>query len=662
MNNHPLSFKGVTADSREVKPGYVFVAIKGLTVDGHDYIDSAVKNGAVKIYGERTAKKLPVPYEKVVDSRQTLGDLASAFYGSPSEKLKVIGVTGTKGKTTTVHLIYHILTTLGKKAGMVSSIKARIGGKEMPLGFHVTNPDVVSLNKFLKEMVNANCEYAVVEVSSHGIDQGRIAGINFEVGVLTNIAPEHLDYHKTFKEYKRVKLSFVNSTKHKIISPKDTDLNFLPGKFNNLNAQAAVDAVVALGINLQKAEEAVKSFVLPDGRMEEIPTDKGYRVFVDFAHTPDSLEASLTYLKSITKGKLIAVFGCAGLRDRRKRLKMGRISTRIADLSVFTAEDPRTENIFDILRSMRKKATKKFFTIPERAEAIAYAIGQAQKGDVIAFLGKSHEKSMAYLHFEHPWNEKEMIDSQLNHLSDTSAIIMAAGKGTRMKSRHPKVLREICGRPIMAYLLESLRRVGVADIVAVVSFRKNEVIRRFPYSISYATQLNPKGGTGDAVRTGLSKVSKNSKYVFAFYGDDSAFFRSETTKAILKDHIAKKATISFASLKVEDPFGLGRVIRDKAGDVINIVEEKEADEKQKKVNEVNCGHFVFNKDWLVKNIESIRTSTTGEIYLVDLIKMAIQQSERVNAYILKYKDEWHGINTPEQLEQAEAKMKKRLLN
>ena len=387
---------GITDDSRKVEKGFIFVAIKGRTVDGNNYIDEAIKNGAIKVY-------------KGDDSRQKLGELASEFYGNPSDKLKIVGVTGTKGKTTTCHLIYHILTKLGKKVGLISSITTQ--------GFHTTTPDVILLNKELAEMVKKNYEFAVLEVSSHGIDQGRIAGIKFHVGVLTNIAPEHLDYHKTFKEYKRVKMSFVNSAKFKVISPKETDLDILPGKFNNLNVEAAIHAVEFLGISKEEALEAVKSFKLPEGRLEEIRNDKGFRVFVDFAHTPDSLEAALKYLKSITKGRLISVFGCAGERDPNKRPIMGKIASELCDIVVLTSEDPRTEKAEDIIKQIRsgvKTNLENIHDFIDRKKAIEFALKNAKKEDTVAILGKGHEKSMNLdgIH-EIPWSDREVVREYL---------------------------------------------------------------------------------------------------------------------------------------------------------------------------------------------------------------------------------------------------------
>jgi UDP-N-acetylmuramoyl-L-alanyl-D-glutamate--2,6-diaminopimelate ligase len=409
-------YSGVYDNSSKVTKNSVFVAVKGLKHDGHDFVEEAIKKGATLIIGQKDLKP-KAPYIKVEDSREALGQLASAINGYPSKKLKVIGVTGTKGKTTTSHLIYHILTNLGKKTGLVSSIVAKIGTKETDTGFHVTSPDAISLHKFLKEMVDEGCKYAVLEVSSHGIDQKRIAGVEFEIGVLTNIAPEHLDYHKTFEEYKKVKMSFINSARHKVISPRESDLNILPGKFNNLNIEAAIAAVGYFDIDRQSAINALSSFHLPEGRLEEIKNDLGIKIYVDFAHTPESLEAALQYIKENNPGNVITVFGCAGERDPYKRPKMGKVAAELSDEVILTAEDPRTEPVNEIISEIRSGMPKGFenvYSVPDRTEAIKKAIKMAGPGDVVGIFGKGHEKSMNLDgKSEIPWSDKEVIEKIL---------------------------------------------------------------------------------------------------------------------------------------------------------------------------------------------------------------------------------------------------------
>lgn len=404
-----LKVTGVSFDSRTVKKGEVYVAIKGLTSDGHDFISQAIKNGAVEIVGE---KKIKVPegirYTKVKDSREALGELASEFYGYSSQKLTVIGVTGTKGKTTTCHLIAHILTCLGQKTKLISTIT--VGG------FHTTSPDAVSLQGFLKEAVDEDCKYAVVEVSSHGIDQKRIAGVKFAVGVLTNIAPEHLDYHKTLAQYRRVKLSFLKSTPIQIKAGKQTNLDILPGKFNNLNAQVAVDTVVALGFDKNKAIGALQSFKLPEGRLEKIDLGQPFDIYIDFAHTPDSLSEVLTYLRKETKGRLIAVFGCAGERDKLKRPKMGEVASKLSDVIILTSEDPRTEDANEIIRQIKSgiKTNTPVYIIPDREKAIKKALKIAKSGDIVGLFGKGHERSMNLDGIrETPWSDRKVVRKYL---------------------------------------------------------------------------------------------------------------------------------------------------------------------------------------------------------------------------------------------------------
>lgn len=627
-------------DSRKVQKGDVFVAIKGLTVDGHDYIEDAKKRGAVKIYSEG-------------DTKEKLGELASEYYGNPSSKLKVIGVTGTKGKTTTAHIIHHILTSLGKKAGLISSISVP--------GLHVTNPDVVTLNKMLNEFVDLGYEYAVVEVSSHGIDQGRISGINFEVSVLTNISPEHLDYHKTFKEYKRVKISFLKSGRIQIISAKTSPTKILQGEFNNINADTAVEVAERLGLNKELAIKAVESFELPEGRLEEVETNDNFRIFIDFAHTPNSLEAVLKYLRTITTGRLISVFGCASERDTKKRSKMGKISTDLADFSIFTTEDSRSENILDILRRIRSKADKdKSISIPDRGEAIAYAINNAKKGDVIGFFGKGHEKSMSYFGFEHPWNDKEFILNQLNGYKNLTGVILAGGKGTRMKTKLPKILNTIAGRPMISYSLENLRNAGIKDIVTVLGFKRNIVLSKLSEHIKYAVQPKPLG-TGNAVLNSFPKVPDDTETLLVINGDDSAFYTPQTIKNVIELHKKNNSVLTFVSLIIENPLGLGRVVRDDKGNLLGTVEEKNATDDQKMIREVNDGLYIFNYKWLKKNIFNIKKNAKAhEYYLTDLIKIGLENRESVSVYQLPDPSEWQGINTPEQLMEAQTKMVQRL--
>ncbi len=376
-----------------------------------------------------------------------LGLFSNFIFNFPSKRLKIIGVTGTDGKTTTATLIYHILNNSGKKVGLISTVGAKIGNKKIDTGFHVTNPDSFSLQRILREMVNKKIEYVVLEVTSHGLDQNRNFGINFDIGVLTNITHEHLDYHKTFENYVAAKAKLFQKSKICIINKKyykyfkkyindgqkvilytsktlKVDLinaikNRFVEEYNLQNATAAVLVAKELGISGKKIIKAVKSFPGVEGRMQEVKNKLGIKIIVDFAHTPNALENVLLTLKKQkkTKNKLISVFGCAGERDIQKRPMMGEISSRIADISIFTAEDPRHEDVNNIISQMEKGIKNKkaiYYKIPDRFEAIKFAIKLAKKGDIIVVCGKGHEKSMAFGNTEKPWSDVKAIKRLLN--------------------------------------------------------------------------------------------------------------------------------------------------------------------------------------------------------------------------------------------------------
>lgn len=419
-----LGISGMTDDSRKVKPGFVFVAIKGREQDGHDYIRSAVAGGAVVIVYQddsktgaieslvRKYKNRELLFIKVSDSRRVFGLLWAAWYDFPSKNLKIIGVTGTDGKTTTTNLIYHILHSSGKKVGMVSTINARIGEKEIDTGFHVTNPEPELLQKLLKEMVVEGLEYAVLEVTSHGINQERIAGVNFYGAVMTNVTHEHLDYHKNFRNYLKTKGRIFENVRFSILNKDDKSFSYLnhkskgkkisygiingagvlakdinqfgertefrlsarygslttsslrsgevgvrirlPGIYNVYNALAATATVLELGITLRGIKKGLESFGGLEGRFEEVNLGQPFKVVVDFAHTPNALDQVLRFSQRCNDpgAKIIIVFGCAGERDKEKRPMMGEIAARLADWTVITAEDPRREKVNDIIDSI----------------------------------------------------------------------------------------------------------------------------------------------------------------------------------------------------------------------------------------------------------------------------------------------------------------------
>lgn len=389
---------------------------------------------------------------------------AATWYGFPGSKLKVIGITGTDGKTTTTHLVHHILKSAGKKASLVSSVYAEIAGKTYDTGFHVTNPNEWMLQKFLRQSIEAGEEYMVLEVTSHGIDQYRIWGIDFEVGVLTNVTHEHLDYHKTYENYLKTKQKLLQLARVAVVNADDASyskLNIssfkktvsygksksadvtphefsfvspLPGEFNEYNCLAAIAACKQLGVGDSDIRKALKTFKGIKGRFEHIPTEFGFDVIIDFAHTPNAIEKVLSAIKPMVKHKLIHVFGSAAKRDYLKRPIMGEKSTKYADYIVLTEEDYRTENVHRIIDDIIQGAVKAgavemkqadiskamsskvpvVLRIPDRREAIDFAIVQlAHKGDTVVLTGKAHETSLARGKVEFPWSEHEAVQKAL---------------------------------------------------------------------------------------------------------------------------------------------------------------------------------------------------------------------------------------------------------
>lgn len=369
--------------------------------------------------------------------------IANIYYGFPANKLKVIGVTGTDGKTTTVNMIYQVLKEVGKKVSMVSTVGAVVGGKSFDTGFHVTSPSSFTIQKFARMSKEAGDEYLILEVTSHALDQYRFWGIKFDIGVITNITHEHLDYHKTFENYLQTKLKLIKGAetaivnkeikgiKRKVITfdvnkgdfnQKEVKLKLkIPGDYNIENGLAALAVAFVLKINKTIAQRALENFTGVKGRMEEVKNNKGFKVFIDFAHTPNALENVLKALKREARGRLIAVFGSAGKRDTGKRSLMGEVAGRLADISVVTAEDPRGQLalINSQIREGAKKAGAKegvnFFIIEDRKKAIEFAVTNAKKGDIVGVFGKGHEGSINLDgKREIPWSDREVIESVLS--------------------------------------------------------------------------------------------------------------------------------------------------------------------------------------------------------------------------------------------------------
>lgn len=371
--------------------------------------------------------------------------LANVLYGFPTRGMTVIGVTGTDGKTTTANMIYQILEDAGKNVSMISTINAVIAGKTHDTGFHVTSPNPFMVQKFAKQAVNHGDEYLVLEVTSHALDQYRFWGIKFDVGVITNITHEHLDYHKTFENYKKTKLKLIRNVKYAVVNEniivgddkvatfglnrgdfnqKDLKLNLkIHGDYNIENALAALAVADVLGVDKSLARKSVEGFENLTGRMEFIKNNKGIKIVIDFAHTPNALEKVLIVLRSqASPGRLIAVFGAAGERDRNKRPLMGGISANLADITILTDEDPRYEDRNKIIEEIAQGALrqgakdgKSLYREPNRQKAIQLAITLAKKGDVVSIFGKGHERSMNIDGREEiPWSDRMAVKKVLN--------------------------------------------------------------------------------------------------------------------------------------------------------------------------------------------------------------------------------------------------------
>lgn len=380
--------------------------------------------------------------------------LSNLIYGFPSRRLKIIGVTGTDGKTTTVNMIYGILKDAGKKVSMVSTINASIGGRDLDTGFHVTSPSSGMIQALIRKAKKAGDEYLVLEVTSHALDQHRFWGIKFDVGIVTNITHEHLDYHQTFEKYRAAKAKLIKNTKFTVLNMDDKNFDFLkrrtsgkvisfgrnkkadfnlkdyplkfkiPGDFNKLNALATASAASVLGIDKATINRSLNGFSNLSGRMEEVKNSRGVRIFIDFAHTPNALENALKVLRVFKgrEGRVIAVFGSAGYRDKGKRPMMGEIAAKLAEKVIITAEDPRglieeiNRQILEGVKRAKGKIGEDVFVITDRQEAINMAINSvAKKGDIIGIFGKGHERSLNLDgKKELPWSDRGAVLKALN--------------------------------------------------------------------------------------------------------------------------------------------------------------------------------------------------------------------------------------------------------
>ncbi|WP_376789558.1 UDP-N-acetylmuramoyl-L-alanyl-D-glutamate--2,6-diaminopimelate ligase [Thermoflexus sp.] len=471
----------VVTDSRRVRPGALFVAYRGLQHDKHAFIPDALARGASAVVGERPREEVPIPesipYVEVPSGREALAWLCAAFWGFPSRRLLLIGVTGTDGKTTTVNLIHSILTAAGRQAGMISTVNAVIGDRVYDTGLHTTTPEAPDVQRYLAEMIEAGLTHAVLETTSEGLAQHRVTACDFDIAVLTNLTHEHLYFHGTWENYRAAKARLFEMLKtsadkgfpktavlnaedpsydyfrripadrylsYALERPADLtveDLRFEPdrtrfrlwtpagaisvettlvGAYNVANILAAAGVGIALGLPLEAIAEGVQRLRGIPGRMERIDEGQDFLAIVDFAHTPNALEQALKTARRMTSGQVIVVFGSAGLRDVQKRGMMGRVAGRLADRIVITAEDPRTEDLETILEAIAEGIRAEgrvegmdFWHIPDRAEAIRFAVGLARTGDLVIACGKGHEASICYGTVEYPWDEREVMRAAL---------------------------------------------------------------------------------------------------------------------------------------------------------------------------------------------------------------------------------------------------------
>lgn len=452
----------IVFDSRKAVEDSLYVAVKGTLSDGHNFINSSIEKGAKVILCEDLPEILneEVTYIKVKDSSKTLGQLASNFYGNPSEKLNLIGITGTNGKTSVSTLLFDLFKLLGFKSALISTVEYRIDEEVIP-STHTT-PDILTVNKILAKAVEIGCEYAFMEVSSHGIHQNRTEGLHFKIAGFTNITHDHLDYHKTFEEYLKTKKRFFDELNPDAIAITNLDdkngkvmlqntkaiqktyalktmadfhgkiveadfngmlLTFngkefwttLTGKFNVYNLLLAYAITVESGFHSDDILQAISQLKRVKGRFETLKSEGGIFFVVDYAHTPDALENILDSINEIrTKNeRLITVFGCGGDRDNAKRPEMGKIATRKSTLAIITSDNPRTENPAEIIKEIEAGVEpqnfSKYTSIPDRKEAIKMAIKFAEPRDIVLIAGKGHESYQEINGVKNHFDDQEIV-------------------------------------------------------------------------------------------------------------------------------------------------------------------------------------------------------------------------------------------------------------
>jgi UDP-N-acetylmuramoyl-L-alanyl-D-glutamate--2,6-diaminopimelate ligase len=462
IGHSDIDLKGINSDSRKVESGHLFVAVKGTQTDGHSYISTAIEKGAIAVLCEELPTELSenVTYIQVKDTEDAVGKAATAFYGDPTSKLELVGVTGTNGKTTIATLLYDIFRHFGYKVGLLSTVCNYINDEAVPATH--TTPDPISLNELLGRMADAGCKYVFMEVSSHSIDQKRISGLRYAGGIFTNLTRDHLDYHKTVENYLKAKKKFfddlpkdafaltnvddkngmvmLQNTKAKTytyslrslcdfkgkilenhfegmllsFNEKELAVQFI-GKFNASNLLAVFGAACLLGKKEEDVLLALSTLRPVAGRFDSLRSPQGYTAIVDYAHTPDALVNVLSAIHEILegKGKIITVVGAGGNRDKGKRPIMAQESVKASDKVIITSDNPRNEEpqdiINDMLAGLNAEERKNVITIVDRKEAIRTACMLAQPGDVILVAGKGHENYQEIKGVKHHFDDKEVL-------------------------------------------------------------------------------------------------------------------------------------------------------------------------------------------------------------------------------------------------------------
>ncbi len=467
-----IDIKYITSDSRKVEKDYLFVAICGFELDGHAYIEAAVEKGAAAIlineerYDE--FKDLDVVILTTLNTRELLGKIACNFYNDPSKEFKLVGITGTKGKTTTSFMVKKILEESGKKVGLVGTVACYIGNKKL-MDSDRTTPEALDLQEMFREMADAGCEYVVMEVSSQSLKLGRVDGCNFNIGLFTNLSEDHISPHEhsSMRDYFECKCKLFDMVKTGVVNVDDekgqelvemkpncnfitysiyndsenkaTNVNItnelttynvningndeliqisIPGEFTVYNSLGAISICEELGVESKYIISGLKKVRVP-GRSELIDNDKGLTIMLDYAHSEESLRNILSAVKAYTKGRVICLFGCGGDRDARKRPKMAKVSGELADFTIITSDNPRTEEPEAIVKDIEAGiigVTDQYIVIVDRIEAIDYAVKMAKKGDIVVLAGKGHESYQIIGHTKYPFDEKQYVLDSLSRL------------------------------------------------------------------------------------------------------------------------------------------------------------------------------------------------------------------------------------------------------